>query len=142
MALITRRRSASVLPTRYCNMPAPKSKPSSRTNMMSMKVKMAYQISIMGHLQFDGGGNRLRAVGDFAPDQKQIKHAENKIKPGTPHEREQDVAVTNHIPDALARAKELEDQPGLPAQFRRHPACRGGDVGKGEGQHEGPKQAA
>src|SRR5580698_1461399 len=94
MAAITSRRSASVLPTKYCNMPAPKSKPSSTTNMMSMKVKMAYQISIMGHLQFDGGGNRLRAVGDFAPDQKQIKHAENKIKPGKPHEREQDVAAT------------------------------------------------
>src|SRR5580698_1905519 len=81
MALITRRRSASVLPTRYCNMPAPKSKPSSRTNMMSMKVKMAYQISIMGHLQFDGGGNHLRAVGDFSPDKKQIKHSQDKIKP-------------------------------------------------------------
>src|SRR5580698_345581 len=56
MAEITRRRSASVLPTKYCNMPAPKSKPSSTTNMMSMKVKMAYQISIMGHLRFDGWG--------------------------------------------------------------------------------------
>src|SRR5580698_8389864 len=89
MAAITRRRSASVLPTRYCNMPAPKSKPSSTTNMMSMKVRIAYQISIMEHLRFDGCRNRLRAMGDFTPDKKQIEHAQNKIKPGKPDEREQ-----------------------------------------------------
>src|SRR5215469_3940288 len=50
MAVITRRRSSSVLPTMYCSMPAPMSKPSSTIKFTSMTETIAYQVPITRHL--------------------------------------------------------------------------------------------
>src|SRR5665213_781187 len=142
MAAMTRRRSASVLPTMCCNSPAPTSNPSSTTNMTSMKDKIAYQISIMGRLHFSIGGNTLRTVRNFPRDQKQKQHAEHKIKSGETNQREQNISAAHDIADALPRSQNVKNNPRLPAKFCRHPTRRRGDVGKWKREHQSPKQAA
>ena len=42
--------------------------------------------------------------------------------------------------NAIGRAHEPIDDPGLAAQFGGHPSGRGGDVGKGQRQHQSPEQ--
>src|SRR5665213_1597478 len=140
MAAMTRRRSASVLPTMCCNIPAPMSNPSSTMNITSMKVKIAYQISIMGHLQFAGCRKALWTVCDFARDQKQKQHAQHEIKSGETDEREQNIAAAHDIADALAGVQNVKNNPRLPSQFRRHPTRRRGDVRKRKRQHQCPQQ--
>ena len=83
MARRTSRRSASVLPTAYCSIPAPMAKPSRMMNITSMNDRMAYQISTMG-------GSRLtsRPMKYFAADHEEVEHSEHKIETHKADERE------------------------------------------------------
>src|SRR6266478_7234532 len=70
----------------------------------------------------------VRPVADLTTDQKEKEQTENKIETTKPNKREDNVAVTHDFAVSIARPKEAVDQPGLPAQFGRHPSQCVGDV--------------
>src|SRR6267154_1694889 len=82
----------------------------------------------------------VRPVADLTTDQKEKEQTENKIETDKTNQREDSVAVTHDFAVAVARPKEAVDQPGLPAQFGRHPPQCVGDVRKGKRQHQYPQQ--
>ena len=78
-------------------------------------------------------------MGDLAPDEEQVKNAQDEIEAGETNQCEQDGAAIDNRAGALTCPEQAEDQPRLAAELRRHPPRSRGDVRKREGEHEHPE---
>ena len=73
-------------------------------------------------------------------DEEEEEHAEQGVEAEEAEEGEEGVAGGDAGGVAIGGAEDAVDEPGLAAEFGGHPAERGGDVGHGEGQEQGPKE--
>src|SRR5215471_14618846 len=68
------------------------------------------------------GGIGLRPDFDFTPNEEQPEHGENGIHAHKTDEREPGVSGPDTWRNAMSRAHQAVDKPGLASQLRGHPA--------------------
>src|SRR6185503_16780952 len=102
-------------------------RPSRHAYTPSTTQTMTYQVSTMG---------RLGALVDLARDETQEEQSQHEVEPGESDQREHGAALADRVADAVVRAQQAVDEPGLAAELRRHPARDVRDERKRERQHQ------
>ena len=74
------------------------------------------------------------ALGQFALHEEEEEHAQQRVEAHEAQQGEERVAAGDARRVAVGGAHEAIDQPGLAAQFRRHPAGGVGDEGEREAE--------
>src|SRR5579862_872224 len=134
MEASTWRRSPALRATRRWTMPAPMSKPSSTTYIAIITATSMNQTVGTLHL--------LRSVLDFAIDQQQEQHSQNRVHAHETDQSEQRITGGDMRRDSCGRAQQAIDEPGLAAGFGGDPSGGVGDVREGNHEHEYPQELA
>src|SRR6185437_8757686 len=131
-----------------CRIPAPRSKPSrttyavimiatSQNHMKSIRrILLRYRDRIAC---IDVLSVCARAVSDLTSDQHQKQDRQHGVKSHEAEQRKQSAACMDVFRVALSRAHESINQPGLPANFSRHPSRRVGNVWERKVKHDDPE---
>src|SRR5208337_3579661 len=130
--------------------PAPRSKPSKRTYKATMTATRQNQrVSIVGSLCLNQcGGFRARhffnlgPVFDFAIDEEEPEDGKQSVHAHETEQSEPGIARSNARRNAVNRAHDAVNEPGLAAEFGGHPPGGVGDVREGSAEHQEPKHPA